>query len=39
MSPTERKIVGILSPVKTMVSHLLLSGNLASWFRDTFEGV
>ena len=38
MSPTEKKIVGVVAPVKQMVSHLLLGGNIVSAVRDTMEG-
>lgn len=38
MSPAEKKIVGIISPVKRVVSHLLLGGNIVSAIRDSLEG-
>lgn len=38
MSPAEKKIVGIISPVKKLVSHMLLGGNVVSALRDSLEG-
>lgn len=38
MSPTEKKIVGVISPVKHVVTHMLLGGNIVGALRDTLEG-
>ena len=38
MSETEKKIVGIITPFKQVTNHLLLAGNLVSYFRDIFQG-
>lgn len=38
MSPTEKKIVGCLSPIKRVVTHMLLGGNIVGALRDTLEG-
>lgn len=38
MSPAEKKIVGVISPVKRIVSHMLLGGNIVSALRDSMEG-
>lgn len=38
MSPTEKKIVGVISPIKHIVTHMLLGGNLISAVRDSMEG-
>lgn len=39
MSGTEKAIVGYVKPVKTIVTDMLLGGNVVSMFRDAFEGV
>lgn len=39
MEPIEQKIVGWLSPFRTLVSDAFIAGNIISMFRDTFEGV
>ena len=38
MSKTEQKIVGVISPIKKIVTHMLLGGNIIGALRDTFEG-
>ena len=38
MTPTEKKIVGVISPVKRVVTHMLLGGNIVGAIRDSFEG-
>lgn len=38
MSPQEKKIVGCISPVRSVVSHMLLGGNIVGAFRDIIEG-
>jgi hypothetical protein len=38
MSPAEKKIVGVISPIKRIVSHMLLGGNIVSALRDSIEG-
>lgn len=38
MSPSEKKIVGVITPVKRLVSHMLLGGNIVSAVRDSLEG-
>lgn len=38
MSPAEKKIVGVISPIKRVVSHMLLGGNIVSALRDSIEG-
>lgn len=38
MSPTEKKIVGLISPVKKVVTHMLLGGNIVGALRDSLEG-
>ncbi len=39
MSKPEKAIVGVISPVKRVVSHMLLGGNLVGALRDALEGV
>lgn len=39
MSKDEQKIVGTLMPVRHIVSHMLVGGNIVGAFRDVFEGV
>lgn len=39
MSSTEKAIVGNIQPVKSLVTNMLLGGNVVSMFRDAFEGV
>lgn len=39
MSEAEKKIVGIISPLKRVVNHMLLAGNIVACFRDIFQGV
>lgn len=39
MSPTEKKIIGMIAPVKKITNHMLLGGNFIGMFRDTVEGV
>lgn len=38
MSPTEKKIVGVLSPIKRVVTHMLIGGYIIGAVRDTIEG-
>lgn len=38
MSEEEKKVVGIISPIKRIVTHLLIGGNIIGALRDTFEG-
>lgn len=38
MDPTNQKIVGALSGLKSRVTFLNLAGNLTSFFRDTING-
>lgn len=38
MSPAEKKIVGVISPIKRIVTHMLLGGNIVSALRDSLEG-
>ena len=38
MTPAEKKIVGIITPLKRVVSHMLIGGNLISALRDCIEG-
>lgn len=38
MSPQEKKIIGCIAPVRTVVSHMLLGGNIVGAFRDIIEG-
>ena len=38
MSPQEQKIIGCISPVREVVSHMLLGGNIVGAFRDIIEG-
>ena len=38
MSPTEKKIVGMISPLKRVVNHMLIGGNIIGAIRDTIEG-
>lgn len=38
MSQQEKKIVGCISPIKTIVSHMLIGGNIVGAFRDIIEG-
>ena len=38
MSPAEKKIVGVISPIKRIVSHMLLGANIVSALRDSIEG-
>lgn len=38
MSPTEKKIVGVISPIKRVVTHMLLGGNIVGAIRDSIEG-
>lgn len=38
MSESEQKIIGVISPVKTVVSHMLVGGNIVGAFRDIIEG-
>lgn len=38
MSPQEQKIIGVISPVRTVVSHMLVGGNIVGAFRDIIEG-
>lgn len=38
MSDTERKIAGVVSPVKSLVTRILLMGNLVSDVRDIIQG-
>lgn len=39
MSKGEQKWMGLLMPVKHIVSHMLIGGNIVGAFRDVFEGV
>lgn len=39
MSQQEKKIVGCIAPLRTVVSHMLLGGNIVGAFRDMIEGV
>lgn len=39
MSSQEKGIVGCIQPVKTVVTHMLLGGNMVGAFRDIIEGV
>lgn len=39
MSDFEKKVVGCLTPVKRITSHILLGGNVVSALRDTSEGL
>ena len=39
MSPAEKKIVGIISPIKRLTTHMLLGGNIVGALRDSLEGV
>ena len=39
MSPQEKKIIGCIQPIRTVVSHMLLGGNIVGAFRDIIEGV
>lgn len=39
MSQQEQKLVGCIAPLRTVVSHMLLGGNIVGAFRDTIEGV
>lgn len=39
MSNAEKAIVGNISPVKHIVTNMLLGGNVVSMFRDSIEGV
>lgn len=39
MSETEKKFVGVITPLKTVVNHLLIAGNVVSCVRDIFQGV
>lgn len=39
MSAKEKAIVGNIQPVKSLVTNMLLGGNVVSMFRDAFEGV
>ena len=38
MSPTEKKIVGVITPFKRLVSHMLIGGNVVGAIRDSIEG-
>lgn len=38
MSPQEQRIVGCIAPVREVVSHMLLGGNIVGAFRDIIEG-
>lgn len=38
MSEEEKKVVGVLSPLKRFVTHLLIGGNIIGALRDIFEG-
>ena len=38
MSQQEKKIIGCISPVREVVSHMLLGGNIVGAFRDLVEG-
>ena len=38
MSPTEKTVVGVISPIKRVVTHMLLGGNIVGALRDTLEG-
>lgn len=38
MSSTEKKIVGIITPLKRFVTHILIGGNIIGALRDTIEG-
>lgn len=38
MSKEEQAIIGAVTPIKQAVSHLLVGGNIISFFRDLFEG-
>lgn len=38
MSEEEKKVVGVLSPLKRLVTHLLIGGNIIGALRDIFEG-
>ena len=39
LSKEEKIIVGIISPLKRIVNHLLLAGNITGAFRDCIQGV
>lgn len=39
MSSAEKAIVGNIAPVKSLVTNMLLGGNVVSMFRDIIEGV
>lgn len=39
MSKDEQKVIGTLMPIKHIVSHMLIGGNIVGAFRDVFEGV
>lgn len=38
MSEQEKKIIGVIQPVKKVVVDMILGGNIVGMFRDTFEG-
>ena len=38
MSPAEKKIVGVISPIKRLTTHMLLGGNVVGALRDSLEG-
>lgn len=39
MSSAEKAIIGNIAPVKSLVTNMLLGGNVVSMFRDSIEGV
>lgn len=39
LTKEEKLFVGVISPVKRVVNHLLLAGNIVGAFRDTIQGV
>jgi hypothetical protein len=38
LTKEEEIIVGVISPVKRVVNHLLLAGNVVGAFRDCIQG-
>lgn len=39
MSEQEKKVIGVINPIKHVVTHMLVGGNLVGMVRDTLEGI